>query len=156
MVKARRNPDFLVRARTDAYATHGVEEVIRRLNLYAEAGADVLYADAITEAKDIERVTRNVVRPFAVNMGFGIRSRPTTPLISPRQLQEMGVAQVSYARLLSAAALRGMTNAMDVLLDKVIAKNETVERPDLLVSFVELNEIMGMRDLEELENYFNS
>lgn len=155
-VAARRDPDFVIKARTDAVAPLGVEEAIRRLNLYAEAGADCLFADALLSAKDIERVARSVPKPLSVNMGLGIRSRPTTPLLTPKQLEEMGVAQVSYPRLLSTAALKGMMNAMQVFLDEVVEKNRVVDRPDLVVSFGELNELMGLADLEALEKQFAS
>ena len=94
--EARRDPDFVIKARTDATAIHGVGEAIRRLNLYAEAGADLLFADALLTAEDIATVARNVVKPLTVNMGFGIRQRPTTPLLSTRQLEDMGVKAVSY------------------------------------------------------------
>ncbi len=151
-VAARRDPDFLIMARTDAAGPLGIEEAIRRLNMYAEAGADYLFADALLSANDIERVARNVPRPLAVNMGLGIRSRVTTPLIGPRQLQDMGVAQVCYPRLLSAAALKGMSMAMNVLMDEVLLKNKVVDRPDLLLSFEELNSLMGMAELDEIEN----
>jgi 2-methylisocitrate lyase-like PEP mutase family enzyme len=95
-VEARRDPDFMIKARTDATAIHGVHEAIRRLNLYAEAGADLLFADALLSADDIATVARNVSKPLSVNMGFGIRQRPTTPLLSARQLQDMGVKAVCY------------------------------------------------------------
>ena len=72
-VAARRDPDFVIKARTDAAAPLGLEEAIRRLNLYAEAGADCLFADALLSAKDIERVVKNVPKPLSVNMGLGIR-----------------------------------------------------------------------------------
>jgi 2-methylisocitrate lyase-like PEP mutase family enzyme len=91
---------------------------------------------------------------LSVNMGLGIRSRSTTPLLTPKQLEEMGVAQVSYPRLLTTAALRGMLNAMQVLKDEVIEKNRVVDRPDLLASFDELNELMGFDTLDELEQRF--
>ena len=94
--EARRDPDFVIKARTDATAIHGVGEAIRRLNLYAEAGADLLFADALLTAEDIGTVARNVIKPLTVNMGFGIRQRPTTPLLSARQLEDMGVKAVSY------------------------------------------------------------
>ncbi|MBI4194107.1 MAG: isocitrate lyase/PEP mutase family protein [Betaproteobacteria bacterium] len=155
-VAARRDPDFVIKARTDAAGPLGIEEAIRRLNMYAEAGADCLFADALLSAKDIERVARNVPRPLSVNMGLGIRSRPTTPLLSPKQLEEMGVAQISYPRLLSAAALKGMMNAMQVFVEEVVQKNNVVDRPDLLVSFGELNELMGLDTLDELERQFAS
>ena len=156
-VKARRDPDFVIKARTDAAGPLGIEEAIRRLNMYYEAGADCLFADALLSAKDIERVARSVP-PYTltVNMGLGIRSRPTTPLLTPKQLEEMGVAQVSYPRLLSTAALRGMMNAMEVFKEQVIDRNQVVDRPDLLVSFDELNALMGFGTLEELERQFAS
>jgi 2-methylisocitrate lyase-like PEP mutase family enzyme len=153
-VAARREPDFVIKARTDAAGPHGIEEAIRRLNLYAEAGADCLFADALLSAKDIERVARSVPKPLSVNMGLGIRSRPTTPLLSPRQLEEMGVAQVSYPRLLSTAALKGMMNAIQVFKDEVVENGTVVDRPDLVVSFGEINELMGLGDLEALEQQF--
>ncbi|MFH1604134.1 MAG: isocitrate lyase/phosphoenolpyruvate mutase family protein, partial [Pseudomonadota bacterium] len=153
-VAARSDPDFVIKARTDAAAPLGVDEAIRRLNMYAEAGADCLFADALLTPKDIERVARGVPKPLTVNMGLGIRSRPTTPLISPKQLEAMGVAQVSYPRLLTTAALRGMMNAMQVFKQEVVEKNNVVDRPDLLVSFDELNELMGLEFLNELEKRF--
>jgi 2-methylisocitrate lyase-like PEP mutase family enzyme len=123
--------------------------------MYAEAGADCLFADALLSAEDIERVARNVPPlTLSVNMGLGIRSRSTTPLLSPKQLEEMGVAQVSYPRLLSTAALRGMLNAMAVFKDEVVGKNQVVDRPDLLASFEELNQLMGFDTLDELERRF--
>ena len=153
---ARTDPDFVIKARTDAAGPLGVEEAIRRLNRYAEAGADCLYADALLSAKDIERVARSVPLPLAVNMGLGMRSRKTTPLMSPKQLEEMGVAQVSYPRLLSTAALKGMMNAMQVFMGEVVGKNNVIDRPDLLASFEELNELIGIAKLDELEKRFAS
>ena len=68
----------------------------------------------------------------------------------------MGVAQISYPRLLSTAAVKGMMNAIEVFKEEVVEKNHVVDRPDLLVSFNELNELMGLGDLEELEKQFAS
>jgi 2-methylisocitrate lyase-like PEP mutase family enzyme len=146
----------VIKARTDAAGPLGIEEAIRRLNLYAEAGADCLFADALLSAKDIERVAKSVPKPLSVNMGLGIRSRPTTPLLSPRQLEEMGVAQISYPRLLSTAAVKGMMNAIQVFKDEVVENNNVVDRPDLAVSFDEINALMGLDDLEALERQFIS
>jgi 2-methylisocitrate lyase-like PEP mutase family enzyme len=69
-VEARRDPDFIIKARTDSMATHGVKEAIRRLNLYAEAGDDLLFADALLAKDDIALVTKEVSRPLSVNMGM--------------------------------------------------------------------------------------
>jgi 2-methylisocitrate lyase-like PEP mutase family enzyme len=86
-------------------------------------------------------------------MGFGIRQRPTTPLLSARQLEDLGVKAVSYPRLLSAAAIQGMKNAMEVL-NESITEGVVIDRPDLLVSFGELNDLMGYRRIKELEQTF--
>jgi 2-methylisocitrate lyase-like PEP mutase family enzyme len=142
-------------ARTDAAGVLGLDAAIDRLNMYAEAGADLLFADALLSAEDIEKVARNVPKPLTVNMGLGIRSRPTTPLISPQRLQEMGVAAVSYPRLLSTSAVRGMTNAMDVF-QEMVASGEEVDRPDLLVSFDEINALVGYERLTEMEERYTA
>ncbi|OWT75736.1 MULTISPECIES: oxaloacetate decarboxylase [unclassified Achromobacter] len=152
-VQARKDPDFVIKARTDATAIHGLKEAIRRLNMYAEAGADLLFADALMSAEDIATVAREVSKPLSVNMGFGIRNRPTTPLLSARQLEDMGVKAVSYPRMLTAAAIQGMKNALAVF-GTMIETGEPVDRPDLLVPFDELNELMGHGKLGELQKTF--
>lgn len=150
---ARRDPHFVIKSRTDVLATHGVAEAIRRLNLYAEAGADLLFADAALSAQDIGTIARNVSKPLCVNMGFGIRQRSTTPLLSAAQLAALGVAVVIYPRLLTACALRGMQQGL-ALLGQSVASGEVVNRPDALVSFEELNDIMGLAAVEEMEQRY--
>ncbi len=134
-------------------AIHGLDEAIRRLNLYAEAGAGLLFADALLTAEDISTVARNVSRPLTVNMGFGIRQRPTTPLLSTRQLEDMGVKMGSFPRMLTAAAIQGMKNALEVF-GQSIKEGRVIDRPDLLVSFGEINELMGAGQLEALQQSF--
>lgn len=150
---ARIDPDFVIKSRTDVLATHGVAEAIRRLNLYGEAGADLLFADAATSVEDIATIARNVSKPLSVNMGFGIRQRSTTPLLSAAQLQELGVAAVIYPRMLTACALRGMQRGL-AFLKESLDTGKVVDRPDALVSFEELHEIMGIADVEALEQRF--
>jgi 2-methylisocitrate lyase-like PEP mutase family enzyme len=148
--EARINSEMVIMSRTDALATHGIGEVIRRLNLYAEMGADLLFADAVLTTEHISTVVSNVSKPVCVNMGFGIRRRSTTPLLSARQLQDLGVAAVIYPRLLTAASVQGMKNAL-VALGESLRTGEIVDRPDLLVSFEELNDLVGIAELERLE-----
>jgi 2-methylisocitrate lyase-like PEP mutase family enzyme len=151
--EARVDPDFVIKSRTDVLATHGVTEAIRRLNLYAEAGADLLFADAAMSAEDIVTIARNVSKPMSVNMGFGIRQRSTTPLLSAAQLQELGVAVVIYPRLLTACAVMGMQHGLE-LLQQSIASGKVVDRPDALVSFEVLHDILGMHEIEAMEQRF--
>ena len=152
-VDARRSPDFLIRARTDSAALGGTAEVIDRLNLYAEAGADILFADALLSAADIALVARSVPKPLAVNMGFGLIERGTTPLLTPLQLERLGVRAVSYPRMLTSAALRGMQAALAAFAETV-ASPEPVSRPDLLVTFDEINRLMGLDRLRGLEERY--
>jgi len=151
--EARRDPDFIIKSRTDAFATHGIDEVIRRLNQYADAGADLLFADALLSAEDIRTVARNVKKPLSVNMGFGIRRRATTPLLSAAELQALGVAAVIYPRLLTACAIQGMKNGLDTLAQQ-LRTGKVVERPDYAVSFEELNDTVGFKQARELEQRF--
>jgi 2-methylisocitrate lyase-like PEP mutase family enzyme len=151
---ARVDPDFIIIARTDAAGPIGVNDAIRRLNLYAEAGADCLYADALLSKQDIAKVAKSVVKPLIVNMGLGFRTRKTTPLMTPKELEALGVAVVSYPRLLTTAAVRGMMNVMEAFKEETLGSSRVVERPDLQVSFEEINDLMGMAQLDELERRY--
>ena len=150
---AARNPSFVIMSRTDTLATHGIDEVVRRLNSYGEAGADLLFADAVLSVDDIKTVVANIDKPLCVNMGFGIRQRATTPLLSPAQLTDLGVGVVMYPRLLTASALQGMKAAIGALQES-IATGKVVDRPDLLLSFDELNKLMGMSQIEDIERQY--
>jgi 2-methylisocitrate lyase-like PEP mutase family enzyme len=143
-IKAKRDPDFIVNARTDAIAVEGIEGAVARIREYRAAGADMIYADAVRGEDDIRRVVEAADGvPVNVNMGFGIRSRPTTPLIPLGRLKALGVARVSLPRLLPAAALSGMRKALEVM-KQCIASGELADRPDLLD---------GMEDITRLMNY---
>jgi 2-methylisocitrate lyase-like PEP mutase family enzyme len=150
---ARRDPALVLMARTDAFATHGLQDVLRRLTLYAEAGADLLFADALVSEHDIATVARHVPKPLCVNMGFGIRSRATTPLIAPAQLQALGVAVVIYPRLLTACAVQGMQHGIAALRD-AIQSPTVLERPELAVSFEELNALVGFAEVQARERRY--
>lgn len=153
--EARRDPDFIIKSRTDTLATHGIGEVVKRLNAYAEAGADLLFADAVLSVSDIATVVKNVSKPVCVNMGFGIRRRSTTPLLSARQMQDLGVAVAIFPRLLTSTAIQGMKNGL-AAFQKSIETGEVVERPDLAVSFEELNTLVGFDDVQAIEKRFST
>jgi 2-methylisocitrate lyase-like PEP mutase family enzyme len=152
-VDARRDDEFVIMARTDAAASLGVDGAIERANLYAEAGADLLFADALLSAEDIALFAAEVDGAVAVNMGFAIRRRTTTPLLSASALQELGVALMIAPRMLTSAAALGMQRALEALLESM-RTGEVVDRPELLLSFEELHELMGFGDIQELERRF--
>ena len=147
---ARRDDDFVVLARTDAIAVGGMDEALRRIDLYCRAGADIIFPDAVRAADDIKRIVDASPVPVSINMGFGIRQRPTTPLLSICELERLGVKRVSLPRMLPAAAIQAMQSALDVLAQS-IASGEVVDRPDLLVSIDAIWDLMGESRIRELD-----
>ena len=83
-------------------------------------------------------------------MGLGIRSRPTTPLIPIRDLEAMGVARVSLPRMLPAAAIMGMRQALG-LMKESISSGRIIDRPDLLVGVDEIMSLVRDERVGELE-----
>ena len=149
-VKGRRDPDFIINARTDAIAVEGIEGAVKRARIYAEAGADMLFPDAVRGEDDIRRLVEAVPIPVSINIGFGIRNRPTTPLIPVKRLQAIGVRRVSVPRMLPAAAIKAMTESLR-LLRHGIETGEVVDRPDLLASIDDIKQLMDYAELERLE-----
>jgi 2-methylisocitrate lyase-like PEP mutase family enzyme len=91
---------------------------------------------------------------ISVNQGFGIRSRPTTPLISVKRLAELGVARVSLPRLLPSAALMAMQNAL-ALMKKSIETGELYDRPDMMMGIEDVTALMGYARINQLEQDFS-
>lgn len=147
------DPNLLIKARTDAAEPLGVDEAIQRLNAYADLGADILFADALRTKEEIERLCRETDAYVSVNMGFGIRQRPTTPLMSPAELEAAGAAMVSYPRLITASAVKGMYDALETL-SKSADTGETIERPDQVIGWNQLMDLMGQTQLSRLEDQF--
>jgi 2-methylisocitrate lyase-like PEP mutase family enzyme len=103
-VEARRSPDFLIVARTDARTAHGLDEAIRRGRLYAEAGADVVFIESPESEAEMAEIGRSVGKPLLANMVEGGR----TPILPAERLAELGYAIAIYPAvgfLAAAAAL---------------------------------------------------
>lgn len=152
-LKARRDPDFIINARTDAIAVEGIEGAIQRAKTYLAAGADMVYPDAIGSEDQIRRFVDAVKAPVSISMGLGVRGRITTPLVSVKRLQQIGVARVSYSRMLTASALHGMKTALQAFKDQLDV-DAPLERPDLAVSAEEISVLMGYAFVNELESQF--
>jgi len=152
-VKAKKDPDFIINARTDAIAVEGLDKAIERARLYIAAGADMVFPDAVASEEQIKRFVDAVDAPVSINIGFGIRSRPTTPLIPVKRLAELGVARVTMARMLPSAALMGMHKALELMLDHV-ETGTLHDRPDLLYGMEEITDLMGYSKIAELEAQF--
>lgn len=103
-VDARSDPSFIIMARTDALAVEGLESALERSRRYVEAGADMIFAEAVTELWMYAEFRRAAGVPVLANITeFG-----KTPLFTTHQLAEVGVELVLYPlsafRAMSAAA----------------------------------------------------
>ncbi len=104
-VDAKTDPDFVVMARTDALAVEGFGAMLERAYLYEEAGADMLFAEAVTELDQYREIADAVSMPVLANITeFGV-----TPLFTTQELAGAGVDLALYplsaARAMNAAAL---------------------------------------------------
>jgi len=103
-VEARRSPDLLIVARTDARTAHGLEEAIRRGQMYGEAGADVLFVESPESEAEMAEIGRRLGPrwPLLANMVEGGR----TPILPAAKLKALGYAIAIYPGLgfLAAAA----------------------------------------------------
>ena len=85
-VQSRSNPDFLVIARTDARTSLGLDEAIRRGNLFAKAGADIVFVESPETEAEMVRIGGEIDAPLLANMVEGGR----TPILPAKRLAEIG------------------------------------------------------------------
>jgi len=147
---ARKDDAFAIVARTDAIAVEGIEGAVKRAKAYAKAGADMIFPDAVKSEEDIARIVDAAGIPVTINMGFGIRSRPTTPLIPIPRLKALGVRRISLPRMLPAASIRAMEIALQ-LMRQSVETGVPVDRPELLASIDEIMQLMGYDGMRKLE-----
>ncbi len=147
---ARRDDDFVIIARTDALAIEGLEGAMRRARAYADAGADMIFPEAPKAKDDIARLVEAARAPVTINMGFGIRARPTTPLMPLPELEKLGVRRVSLPRMLPAAAIMGMQRALEAMKESM-ASGVPANRPDLAVGIEDIMKLMDYDEMRALE-----
>jgi 2-methylisocitrate lyase-like PEP mutase family enzyme len=150
---ARRDDDFVINARTDAIAVEGFDAAMARLREYVAAGADMVFPETVRNEEQIQRVVEAVGVPVSINMGFGIMSRATTPLIPYSRLEKIGVRRVTVPRLVPASAIAGMTRGLQALKDS-LGSETVVERPDLVATMDEITGLIGYDEVARLEEAF--
>jgi carboxyvinyl-carboxyphosphonate phosphorylmutase len=104
----RTDPDFVIIARTDARAVTGLDDAIERGNLYAEAGADVIFVEAPQTEDEIHRVAREVKAPLLANMVQGGR----TPAVKVAELERLGFKIAIFPAVCMAAAVAAIEQAL--------------------------------------------
>jgi 2,3-dimethylmalate lyase len=146
-VEARRDPDLVLIARTDAVATHGIDEAITRARAFAEAGADVLFVEAPTSEADIERVATELrgVAPLVFNWAEGGR----TPPLSLERMTELGFSLVIYPIGTLLAATAGIRSLLASL------KADGVPSLAGLPAFGEFTDLIGLPEVQQLEQRFS-
>jgi len=122
---ARRNPDTFLIARTDARAVHGLDEALRRAELYLEAGADGVFVEAPQTVDELARIGRAFKGvPQMANMLEGGR----TPMLPPAELFHLGLAMVAYPTSLIFRVARTIERALaDLKAGSLAIENEGVD-----------------------------
>ena len=145
-VDARRDSDFLIIARTDAAATHGFEAAVERAQKFAEAGADILFVEAVTQAEEVRALPQRLAKPQLMNMVIGGK----TPIFNADQLGELGFGIVLYANAALQGAVMGMQKALTTLRDA----KEVQESSGLVTPFAERQRLVSKHEWDALEKRY--
>jgi 2-methylisocitrate lyase-like PEP mutase family enzyme len=145
-VDARRDDDLVIVARTDARATEGLDGAIDRANAYREAGADVVFVEAPESVEEMTRVTAEVPGLHVANMVEGGR----TPLLTRKDLAELGFAVALYAN----ATMRGAVVGMREVLAHLDRHGDTRDAGHLMISWEDRQALVRKPEFDRLEERY--
>ena len=138
---AQTNDNFLLMARTDAFAKGGLQEVIDRSNAFIEAGAGAIFPEAIPTLKDYEEISKNVSKPILANITeFGM-----TPLFSHNELAKAGVKIVLHP----LSAFRAMSKAAEKVYATLASGGDHEGLLDKMQTRDELYDVLDYHMYEE-------
>jgi 2-methylisocitrate lyase-like PEP mutase family enzyme len=148
-VAARRDPDFVIIARTDVASGQGVAAAIERVRAFHKAGADVLFVELKTSAtilEDLKRVTASVDAPFLLNVDGG----GTLGELTVSEIERLGFRIAIYPGLARNAAGFAIREALGAL------KSEGTTKPvrERMLSLSEYNKVLGLDDVEAWEKRY--
>jgi methylisocitrate lyase len=133
--------DFMLMARTDAFAQEGIERVIERSNAYIESGADSIFPEAITNLEDYKILSENLTVPILANITeFGM-----TPLYTDQELLEVGVDMILHP----LSAFRAMSKAAQEIYDEISHKGTVEKKLKKMQSRDELYDVLNYHSYEE-------
>jgi methylisocitrate lyase len=140
--------DFMLMARTDAFAQEGIERVIERSNAYIESGADSIFPEAITNLEDYKILSENLTVPILANITeFGM-----TPLYTDQELLEVGVDMILHP----LSAFRAMSKAAQEIYDEISHKGTVEKKLKKMQSRDELYDVLNYHSYEEkIDNLFS-
>ena len=140
-VDARVDPDFVIMARTDALAVEGMQSAIARAQACVEAGADMIFPEAIITLAQYAEFTRAVSVPVLANITeFG-----ATPLFTTGQLADVGIKLVLYP----LSAFRAMSRAALDVYQHIRADGTQAQVMDRMQPRMELYDYLGYHEFEQ-------
>jgi methylisocitrate lyase len=140
-VDARTDESFVVMARTDALASEGLEEALDRSNSFAEAGADMIFAEAVTTLEQYETFCKNLDVPILANITeFG-----ATPMFNLEELAAVGVGLILYP----LSAFRAMNKAAENVYKSLLADGTAKKVLDTMQTRSELYDYLNYHDFEQ-------
>ena len=145
-VDARRDADLMIMARTDAAAVHGFEAAVERAQRFAEAGADILFVEAVTQEEEVRALPQRLAKPQLMNMVIGGK----TPIFNASELGELGYGLVLYANAALQGAVMGMQKTLTVLRDE----KEVLESSGLVAPFAERQRLVSKPEWDALEKRY--
>ncbi|HWB01253.1 MAG TPA: methylisocitrate lyase [Pirellulales bacterium] len=148
-VTARRDPELVIVARTDARGVHGMRDAVDRAKRYLDAGADWIFPEALADAGEFEEFAAAVDAPLVANMTeFG-----QSPLLALDELAHLGYAVVLMPVTLLRIAMKAVEAALGVIADDGTQR----ELLDLMQSRQELYDLLGYTGYEERDRkYFQT
>lgn len=145
-VRARGDADLLLIARTDAIGVLGVEEAVRRANLYTETGVDLVFVDGVRTIAHAEAVARNVPGRKVLSIMDGNETQKLTA----REIEEMGFDIVFYALSTLLAAARAARSVLDTLR----RDGTTISAAGGMATYDELMGMVGYARFHDFEKEF--
>jgi len=145
-VDARRDENLVIIGRTDAAAVHGFDAAIERAQQFGEAGADILFVEAVEAEVDIRRIPKLLDKPLLINIVIGGK----TPALTAKDFGAMGFSIVLYANAALQGAVTGMSRALGVLKQDGILHEDR----DLVTPFKERQRLVNKPFYDELEQRY--
>lgn len=146
---AREDKDFIINARTDSGAVYGPEMAVSRAEAYWEAGADLIFMEAPKTIEELEYYAKTLI-PKGIRLSANMLDGGRTPLITFKQLEDMGYSRCSVPVMTIYAAAKGVMDAVSSLK----ADGTNVNLGDKLITFSEFNKLIGLQEIRELEERF--
>jgi len=136
------NKDILVMARTDAIATRGLDDAIKRMQKFSELGADILFVEAIKSKEDMQRVIKEVPGHHMINL----IEDGETPLLEMNELEDIGFKIAVFPLTLMSASVKTMQESLRNMKNKTYNTNVS--------KFSDLRDIVGFNEYYEIEDKY--